>query len=319
MKLNGFYLRIIVVVIITLTATSSSAQTDVDADMMAKNLICVGPMYSYSSWNNYWEGTHKRNNRNLGTISTQTFSLMGNYGISKKLNFLFNIPYVQTKASAGTLHGMKGIQDLALMLKWKPVAIISGRNRFAVVGVAGLSTPVSDYVADFLPLSIGMKSQTVSGRIMADYQFGNVFATASAAYVVRSNITIDRDSYYTTSMHMTNKVEMPGMSTYNIRAGYRTKFVVAEAVLNRMNTLGGFDISRNNMPFPGNRMNMTTAGLNFRYIPKNFQDLNFNAGASQTVAGRNVGQSAMYYGGVFYIFHLARKSNAVFNFKSDSK
>ena len=54
----------------------SSAQTDMDAIMMEKKQLCIGPMYSYSSWKNYWEGTLKRNNQNLGTISTDAFVVM---------------------------------------------------------------------------------------------------------------------------------------------------------------------------------------------------------------------------------------------------
>ena len=77
-------------------------------------------MYSYSSWKNYWEGTLKRENLNLGKVSTQMFGLMGNYGLTRKINLLFSAPYVKTKASAGTLHGMKGIQDLSLFVKWRP-------------------------------------------------------------------------------------------------------------------------------------------------------------------------------------------------------
>ena len=51
----------------------ASAQTDMDAIMMEKNAFCVGPMYAYSSWKNYWEGTLKRDNQNLGTVSTQMY------------------------------------------------------------------------------------------------------------------------------------------------------------------------------------------------------------------------------------------------------
>src|SRR5689334_3037520 len=91
-----------------------SAQTDIDAIMMEKNAFCVGPMYSYSSWKNYWEGTLKRENLNLGKVSTQMFGIMGNYGLKRNINILFGVPYVKTKASAGTLHGMDGIQDLSL-------------------------------------------------------------------------------------------------------------------------------------------------------------------------------------------------------------
>ncbi|MES1225763.1 MAG: hypothetical protein ABUT20_60355, partial [Bacteroidota bacterium] len=76
------------------------AQTDIDAIMMAKNNFCVGGMYGQSSWDHYWEGTYKRNNQNIGTVSTKMISVMGNYGITSKLNVLIGAPYVWTHASA---------------------------------------------------------------------------------------------------------------------------------------------------------------------------------------------------------------------------
>src|SRR5580700_1840964 len=92
------------------------AQTDEDAIMMSKNNFCVGGTFTYSSWKNYWEGTFKRDNLNLGTVSTKMYGLMGNYGITSKLNIMVSSPYIQTHASAGTLHGMNGIQDLSAWL-----------------------------------------------------------------------------------------------------------------------------------------------------------------------------------------------------------
>src|SRR5689334_25215481 len=101
--------------------------------MMEKNAFCVGPMYSYSSWKEYWEGTFKRDNENLGTVSTQMYSVMGNYGITRKLNALFGVPYVKTKASDGTLSGLDGIQDLSLLLKGKPLETKLGSGRFSLI------------------------------------------------------------------------------------------------------------------------------------------------------------------------------------------
>ena len=65
------------------------AQTDMDADMMNKNLFCTGVMYASGKWDNYWEGTLKRENLNIGTVSTKMVALMGNYGISKKIEYSF--------------------------------------------------------------------------------------------------------------------------------------------------------------------------------------------------------------------------------------
>ncbi len=273
-------------------------------------------MYSYSSWKDYWEGTLKRENLNLGTVSTKMYSAMGNYGITNSLNILFNLAYVGTNASAGTMHGMRGFQDLSLVLKWRPISIETANGRFSAIGVVGYSTPVSDYMSDYLPLSLGLHSNNLTMRAMADYQYEKWFFTTSAAYIYRSNITIDRNSYYTTEMHLTNQVQMPDVANYNVRLGYRSKYVVAEAVLNNMTTLGGFDITRNNMPFPSNRMNSTSAGTNFRYIPSHLHDLNLNAGFAYTLRGRNTGQSTIFYGGAFYIFHFSQKTKSTYQFQN---
>src|SRR3954465_7963777 len=103
------------------SAGSASAQTDMDAIMMNRKQFCQGLNYDYSSWDHYWEGTFKRDNQNLGTLSRQSVMYMGAYGITNKLNVLASVPYVWTKASAGTLHGAEGIQDLAVFVKWKPI------------------------------------------------------------------------------------------------------------------------------------------------------------------------------------------------------
>lgn len=305
--LNRVLPRIAVSIMVLSLIKSASAQTDIDAIMMEKNAFCVGPMYSYSIWKNYWEGTLKRDNQNLGKVSTQMFGLMGNYGVTRKLNLLFSVPYVTTKASAGTLHGMSGVQDLSLFAKWRPVQKNMGGGKLSIFGIAGVSFPLSKYVADFLPLSIGLHSKTVSTRVMADYQKGNLFATASATYVIRDNIKIDRTSYYTTETYLTNEVEMPDGATFNFRAGFRNHRLIAEAVVNNWTTLGGFDITHNNMPFPSNRMNATTIGVNVKYVLPSLPQLSIVAGGNTTVAGRNMGQATTIYGSFFYVLDFSHK------------
>lgn len=285
----------------------SFAQTDADAIMMGKNKFCTGAVYNYSSWKNYWEGTFKRDNANLGTISTKMIGVMGNYGISDKLNVLFSIPYVQTKASAGQLHKMNGVQDLSLWIKYMPFEKKVGPGTLSLYGIAGYSLPVTNYVADFLPMSIGLRSKNLFIRAMADYQIDNWFATASATYVNRSNITIDRTSYYTTELHYTNEVEMPDAMQYNFRIGWRSERFIAEGVFSNWTTNGGFDITKNNVPFPSNKMNMTTIGVSGKYNVKAVDGLAIIGGGNYTVAGRNVGQSTSVYGGAFYVINFNKK------------
>jgi hypothetical protein len=295
------------VVFMLLFSNYIKAQTDVDAIMIPHNNFCVGAMYSNSSWKEYWEGSFKRDNLNLGRVTTQMYSVMGNYGISNKLNVLFNVPYVTTHASGGTLKGMKSLQDLSLSIKWKAFQNELGKGNISLFAIGGLALPLTDYVADFLPMSVGMHSKNLSLRGMADYQINSFFVTASAIYIRRSNITIDRTAYYTNEMHYTNEVKMPDMAGFNVRAGLRSRQWIAEVVIDKSKTLGGFDIRKNDMPFPSNEMNSTRAGINFKYTSHYLRGLELTGGSNYVISGRNVGQSFMLNGGAFYIMDFSKK------------
>jgi hypothetical protein len=307
-KIN--YLKALV--FFTLFCNTLIAQTDIDALMMPKQNFCGGIVYGQSSWKNYWEGTFKRDNQNLGNVSTSMVNVMGNYGITDKLNLLFGVPSIQTKASAGTLKGQKGIQDLSLTIKYMPIETDLGIGTFSLYTIGSVSTPLTNYVADFLPLSIGLHSSTATARLMVDYQINQWFATASAAYIGRKNITIDRTAYYTNQMHYSNEVSMPDATNINVRMGYRTSHLIAEAIFDQFNTQGGFDIRKNDMPFPSNEMNAKRIGVNVKYtFHKKLSGLSAIGGGNYVLDGRNVGQSYSIMGGVFYQMDWTKKKKKV--------
>lgn len=283
-----------------------SAQTDIDAIMMSKNNFCVGAVYQYSSWNQYWEGTFKRENLNLGTVSAQGAAVMGNYGITDRLNVLFSVPYIQTKATAGTMRGQKGMQDLALTVKYMPLEKTVGNVTYSLYALGSYSMPTTDYSADYLPLSIGLHSKTVSLRLMGDVQVDEFFTTLSFAYSKRANITIDRNSYLDDEVHYTNEVDMPDAINFNLRLGYRSERLIAEAVIDNWTTQGGFDITKNNMPFPSNTMNAWKIGFNAKYTLKQIPELAVVGGYNVVTEGRNVGKAASLYGGIFYLINFKK-------------
>ncbi|MFV8374371.1 hypothetical protein [Flavobacterium sp. LB1P62] len=292
-----------------LTPIFINAQTDIDGIMMSKNNFCVGAIYQYSSWDEYWEGSFKRENLNLGTVSTKSIGLMGNYGISDQLNAIFSVPYIETNASAGTMKGQKGIQDLSLTLKYMPLEKTVGQSTYSIYALGSFTTPLSDYPADYLPLSLGLQSRTVSLRLMGDYQRGNFFATLSGAYVKRAKITIDRNAYLTDEIHYTNEVNMPDAISVNFRAGYRSNRLIAEFIIdNWVTQSGGFDITKNNMPFPSNTMNALKYGINSKYTFKKIPELSLVGGYNYVVQGRNVGKSDTFYGGLFYVINFKKTS-----------
>jgi len=304
-----FY-RIILVFLLSFSIKVSSAQTDVDGLMMGKKNLCGGLVYGYGSWTNYWEGQNLRDNANLGTVSSQSAWAMANYGITDKINFIAMMPYISNKASAGTLIGAKGLQDISALLKWEFFGKAFGKNYVSLLAFAGYSTPLTNYVADYLPLSIGMHSSNTMGRIMLDVQRGKWYATASTNYISRSNVTIDRDAYYTTKMIYSNQVEMPNMMGYNVRLGYRKDAdLVLEAVLDGLNTIGGYDMRKNEMPFLSNKMDVARIGINVKLPIPIVDGLSFTGNTMHTIAGRNMGKSTMFMAGILFQTDFAKTTN----------
>ncbi len=299
--------QLLVLVVCCFCSIAVKAQTETDAIMMDKNDLCLGGIFAYSKWTNYWEGSLKRQNLNIGSVSSRQYHLMGTYGLSNKVNLLFNVPYITTKSSAGTLSGLKGFQDVSLAIKWDAYNKKVGKGNFNVLLGAGFSTPLSNYVADFQPLSIGMGSTNLNGRLTLDYSVNKFYATLSNAYIRRSNIEIDRTTYFIDRQIQSNQVAMPDMMQFNFGTGYRYNGTIVEISVSNMTSLSGFDIRRNDMPFPSNRMNATMVGGYVRY--NLVSQLILVGGANYVVAGRNFGQNALVHAGLFYVITLKKSKN----------
>jgi len=284
------------------------AQTITDGLTMPAKTFCTGFMFQHDQWKNYWEGTLKRDNQNIGTLTTQTLMYYGVYGISKKLNIMASVPYVWTKASMGTLRPMEGVQDLTLSAKYRLMEVKAGPGKFATFVAGAFSTPLTDYSPDFMPLSIGMASTTLSGRVTTNYAMNNgLYINASGAYTSRSNVDLDRPAYYTDGhYYSTNEVKMPNVFDFIVDVGYHKGALQTEVFYTQMNTLGGGDIRRQDMPFVSNKMNASKVGALVMYylpFPKN---LAVRLSGNYTVAGRNVGQTTSLLGGLLYTFYFTK-------------
>ncbi len=284
------------------------AQTITDGLMMPKNTFCTGVLIGQDQWKNYWEAGLKRDNQNIGTLTTQSITYMGAYGLTNKINIMAILPYISTKANGGTLKGMSGIQDLTLAAKYNILAQEIGKDKFKVFATGALTTPLTNYTPDFLPLSIGLHSTNISGRLTANYNINHSwYFNGSAAYTWRSNVSLDRPSYYTDGqLYLTNKVQMYDVFDFIVDAGYHKNALQAEVYFTMQNTLGGGDIRRQDMPFVSNKMNASKIGaLVFYYLPWP-ANLAFRATGSYVVAGRNVGQSTSIMAGFMYTFYFKK-------------
>jgi len=296
------------IILLVVGAPSVQAQTLTDGIYMSRNQFCGGIGYSQDSWTYYWEGGFHRQNYNLGTVSTQMITPMAAYGLSRRLNIIGMLPYVRTNATAGTLRGMQGFQDATVALKYRPLSIRTAGQAFDWSIVGAVSMPSTNYVADFLPLSIGMQSKTAQIRTILHYRTRpGWFVTGQAGYIARGNVKLDREAYYTDRLYRTNEVDMPNVADFTGRLGYLQPHLILEGFFEQMNTLGGTDIRKNDMPFVSNRMVFSKAGVMATLRPKSWRGISLTAFASTTLAGRNVGQSTTFGGSLLYLTHHAIK------------
>lgn len=284
---------------------SAYAQMPNDAIYMSKGTACLAVSYTHSSWDEYWENALKRENLNIGTHTTQSVMPMLAVGVVKNLNVIVGVPYIWTQASTGNLRWQKGVQDASGWLKYR----FFNKAGFSLHAIAGASIPITNYVPDFLPMSIGIQCKTATGRLLASYRHqSGVYLTASGSYIFRSKITIDRDSYQADGkLYNTNKVSVPNAYDASARLGYLKKGIQAEAFIEHGACDGGDNIRRNDMPFPTNNMKSTLVGVYAKFQPKN---IGVNARASYVTSGQNVGQATTFSVGVLYQFRYVKQAKS---------
>ena len=290
--------------VLMLGASSAAAQTIDDGLMMPKRTLSTGVLYAHDSWNEYWEGTLKRTNGNIGTLTTQSVAWVGGYGITDRLNVMAVLPYVWTHASQGVLHDLSGFQDLTIAAKYRLLSSPSTRGTLSAFIVGAAAVPVSDYTPDFYPLSIGTGGGRTSARLTLNFQSNSAwFVNASSAYTFCANVRLNRNSYYTNGqLYMTNEVAMPNVLNNTFSAGIdRGRWRIPVSLI-QQRTLGGSDIRRQDMPFVSNRMDFVKLDGGVIYsLPGN---LSAQLGAGHVLSGRNVGQATTFTSGLFYALHL---------------
>lgn len=301
--------RLYYIVFIALCANPAFSQTLTDGLMMPKGAFCTGFMYTHDQWEDYWEGELKRDNGNIGKITTQSLMWFGNYGITDKINVIAVVPYITTKASQGTLHGMEGLQDLSIGVKYNFFRKDFEKSSFRTFGVFNFSTPLSDYSPDFYPLSLGTATTNLAYRLTAYYRIQQGwFINGSGAYTWRSNTTLDREGYYNGDEYiLSDEVKMPNTFDIFMSLGYLKGPLQVELQYIQMNTLGGADITRQGMPFVSNRMNFIKTGALVMYYPPFIKNLAVRGATTVTLDGRNVGKSTTFLVGALYTFHFFNK------------
>jgi hypothetical protein len=295
-------------ILFSFACNQSVAQTPADAIMMKHKEFCVALTYDYGSWDQYWEGTTLVTNGNIGTLIRTTSTPMVTYGIIDKLNFLISTPYVKTKSTGGQLAGAEGFQDLSLALKYEAFNKKIGSGKLAVLTTGMYSTPMTNYLSDYMPYSLGLGTNEVTFRAITQYEHESGFyARGALAFQWRGTTEVERDYYYNNGSYYTAYMDVPNALNYHgvIGVWLLDYSLRLEASYVGLKSTSGDDIRKYNSPQPTNKIEFDQVGfLSQYYFKKNMKGLGLLAYYTHMFNGRNMGQFSNLGGGVTYQFNF---------------
>ncbi|APY09616.1 hypothetical protein BWZ20_06735 [Winogradskyella sp. J14-2] len=275
----------------------SFAQSPVNGFMQKAGEGGLSLTYSYESYDKVFLVPEEVNGVPVfNDVSKTSISLYGDIGISDNLNIVLNVPYIQAEGNAtdatlannGFENERSGIQDLKVYVKYRFHSFKLGENTLDFIGSVGLETPLGDYSADEglqSIIAIGNEASSFNTFGIATFKTkSGLFTTGQVGYSFRGN-------------------SVPDALISELKLGYAcSKFYLDAFIANQLSEKDGVDILGEGFTgfFPATRVNYTRVGVN-GYVPF-FDGIGLTAGANTYIAGRNIGKSTGFYGGLVYSF-----------------
>ncbi|WP_339792484.1 transporter [uncultured Imperialibacter sp.] len=308
MKSNKYILFGISAFVIGLTQVA--AQTPTDAFMMKQRESCVALIYDMSSFDHYWEGDLLRVNQTIETVTRNTVLPMIAIGLHDKVNLIVATPYVKTKSSepnGGKFAGAKGFQDIGISLKGELMNKQLGPGKLALLTTVSFSTPMSNYLSDYMPYSLGFGAPEFGARGIVHYQLDKgIYARVTGAHLWRGQTEAERDYYYNNGSYYTALMDVPDAWNYQAVVGswlwnYTLK---VECNYQGLMSTSGDDIRKYNAAQPTNKVEFGQVGLTAQYYPKAAKGLGALVYYSQRVSGKNTAKSNNLGVGLTYQFKI---------------
>lgn len=287
-------------------------QTPSDAVMMGRNVACVLLDYSHGHFDQYYEGSLLRENQTIATVSRQTALAMIVIGITDKLNVYAGLPYVKTKSSTpngGKFAGANGLQDWSIAVKYKAVDKTIGNGELRILAAVDFSRPASNYLADYMPYSLGVGAPQLSYRGIYQYKYNSgLYLRTAGSYVWRGYSEAEREYYYNNGSYYTSWMDVPNAITVEGIVGKWFLENALQVELNFMSStsLSGDDIRPYNAAQPTNKVNWSRAGIMAHYYFNQVPGLGVLSYYNRIIDGRNTAKMSTVGFGVTYFFNYSK-------------
>ena len=294
--------------ILAFTSVVGFSQTPSDALMMKQREACFALTYENGSFDEYWEGTSLRKNETIATVSRRAIAPMIAIGITDNFNFYVGVPHVKTESSepnGGKLQGAKGFQDLTFAIKYEILNKELGKGKLALLGAGGYTTPLTNYLSDYRPYSIGNGTNEWSVRGIVQYKLEmGLYARISGGHLFRGATKAERDYYYNNGSYYTAWMDVPNAWEQNAVVGMwmLKNALKLEASYYALMSTSGDDIRKYNAAQPTNKVEFGQVGFNAQFFIKKVKGLGVLAYYNQMLSGRNMGKVTAFGAGATYQF-----------------
>lgn len=288
----------------------AAAQTPYDAVMMKQRESCAALIYDKGHWNHYWEGSYLRTNGTVATVNRKIVLPMIAIGIHDKVNLIVSVPYVKTYSSepnGGKFEGAHGFQDLGLVLKSELLNYEVGTSRLIVLSAFGYSTPITNYLSDYRPYSIGFGANEFSARGIVHYKIQHgIYFRVDGGYLWRGQTKAERDYYYNNGSYYTAWMDVPNAWEFQGVAGIRllNNDLRLEGSYYMLRSVSGDDIRKYNAGQPTNKVEYGQVTFNAQYYLKNVRGVSVMTYYTQVLNGRNWGKFTNLGIGATYQFKI---------------
>lgn len=288
----------------------AKSQTPADATMMKSRQFCFAVTYDQGSFDQYWEGALLRRNGTIETVSRYMMMPMVAIGVHDKINVIIGSPYVKTESdepNGGYLQGAKGFQDISIAVKGEAFNKQIGKGKLSILGTVGYSTPLTNYLSDYRPYSIGFGANELSLRGIVQYKLDmGVYLRGASAYLWRGQTRAERDYYYNNGSYYTPWMDVPSAWTYQGVLGIRTlkDALVVEANFSRLASTTGDDIRKYNAAQPTNKVEANQIGGQVQYYFPQIKGFSLLSYYQTIINGRNTGKVSGFGAGATYAFKI---------------
>ncbi len=292
--------------------SAAHGQTPSDELMMPAKDACILLNYEFGGFEEYWEGSTLRDNETVAKVNRTTILPMVAIGIFDKLNLYVGVPYIITESTdpnGGKYKGVQGYQDLGLALKYQFINEEISSGEFSVLGTVGFSTPITNYLSDYMPYSLGFGAPELSYRGIFQYKMkSNIYFRTSLAYLWRGYTEIERDYYYNNGSYYSSFMDVPNAWNFEgvIGAWLMDNSLRMELNYWSLKSTSGDNIRAYNAPQPTNKVEMERVGLFVHYFVPSVEGLGFLAYHNRVVNGLNAPKMNSTGLGITYQFKFIK-------------